>query len=77
MSPRSYGEVARRHASARNNQRFANSFLCLNLFFAERQSHVHICGFNVGDNLSANRNEAPQFAGRVDCHVNAASDYSL
>ena len=24
-----------------------NSFLCLNLFFAERQSYVHIYGYNV------------------------------
>ena len=29
MGPRSSGEVVRQHASARSNQRFANSFLCL------------------------------------------------
>lgn len=44
VGPRSSGEVARQRASARNNQRFVNSFLCLNLFFAELQSYVHICG---------------------------------
>ena len=47
VGPRSSGEVARQHASARSNQRFVNSFLCLNLFFAERQSYIHICGFNA------------------------------
>ena len=47
VGPRSSGEVARQHASARSNQRFVNSFLCLNLLFVERQSHVHICGFNA------------------------------
>jgi hypothetical protein len=47
VGPRSSGEVVRQHASARSNQRFVNSFLCLNLSFAERQSYVHICGFNV------------------------------
>ena len=46
VGPRSSGEVARQHASARSNQRFVNSFLCVNLFFAERQSYMHICGFN-------------------------------
>ena len=51
VGPRSSGEVARQHASARSNQRFVNSFLCLNLFFAERQSYVHICGFNVDAHL--------------------------
>ena len=47
VGPRSSGEVARQYASARSNQRFVNSFLCLNLFFAERQSYVHSCGFNT------------------------------
>ena len=46
VGPRSSSDVARRHASARSNQRFVNSFLCLNLFFAERHSYVHICGVN-------------------------------
>ena len=46
VGPRSSGEVARQHASARSNQRFVNSLFCLNLFFAERQSYVHICWFN-------------------------------
>jgi len=46
VGPRSSGEVVRQHASARSNQWFVNSFLCLNLFFAERHSYVHICGFN-------------------------------
>ena len=47
LGPRSSDEVAQPHASARSNQRFVNTFLCLNLFFAERHSYVHICGFNV------------------------------
>ena len=47
VGPRSSGEVARQHAGARSNQRFVNSFLCMNLFFAERHSYVHICGFNA------------------------------
>ena len=47
VGPRSSGEVTRQHAGARSNQRFVNPFLCLNLFFAERHSYVHICGLNV------------------------------
>jgi hypothetical protein len=54
VGPRSSGEVARQPASARSNQRFVNSFLCLNLFFSERQSFIHICWFNTGANLPAN-----------------------
>src|SRR5207249_11453883 len=50
VGPRPSGEVARQHASARSNQRFVNFFPCLNLFFAERQSCVHICGFTVQGN---------------------------
>ena len=46
MGPRSSGEVAQQHASAWSNQRFMNSFLCLNLLSAKRQCYVHICGFN-------------------------------
>ena len=46
VGPRSSGEVAAQHISARSNQRFVNSFLCLNLFFAERHSYLHICGVN-------------------------------
>ena len=46
VGPRSSGEVARQHVSARSNQRSVNSSLCLNLFFAERQSYMHSCGFN-------------------------------
>jgi hypothetical protein len=40
------GGGEQRQANARSNQRFVNSFLCWNLFFAERQSYVHICWFN-------------------------------
>ena len=46
VGPRSSGEVAQQHAGAWSNQRFMNSFLCLNLFSAKRQPYVHICGFN-------------------------------
>ena len=54
VGPRSSGEVARQRARARTNQRFVNSFLCLNLFFAERKSYIHICGFN-GSRISCMR----------------------
>ncbi len=62
MGPRSSDEVAQQRASTRSNQRFVNSFLCLNLFFAERRhSYVHICGFNA-------RGERTRASGPVD-HV--------
>jgi hypothetical protein len=47
VGSRSSGEVAQQHVSARSNQRFVNSLLCLNLFSAERHSYIHICAFNV------------------------------
>jgi len=55
MGPRSSGEVARQHASARSNQRFVKSFLCSNLFFTERHSYVHICGLTYSASAAYGR----------------------
>jgi len=69
VGPRSSGEVARQQASARSNQRFVNSFLCLNVFFAKRQSYVHICGFNVAHTGLWTAGVARRPQARVDAAV--------
>ena len=35
-----------------------DSFLCLNLFFAERKSYMHICGFKMLPEPPANNKQS-------------------
>jgi hypothetical protein len=47
VGPRSSGEVAQQHASARSNQRFVNSFLCLNLLLSSASPIYTLAGLTT------------------------------